>query len=100
MPEQIKTDDLLKRCREFVDEQSAGEWDDKTIDADAKRLAEFVRAENEALREALQDMVDHFKPFTIRPVGGENSAARLDQEAQKKAHAAARAALAQSGERA
>jgi hypothetical protein len=33
---------LWYRCRKFVEEQSAGEWDDKTIADDADKLMEFV----------------------------------------------------------
>lgn len=36
---------LWYRCREFVTEQSAGEWDDKTIADDADKLFEFVMSE-------------------------------------------------------
>ena len=37
--------DLWRRCRDFVEEQSAGEWDDKTIADDADKLMEFVMRE-------------------------------------------------------
>ena len=48
---------LFARCHAFVQEQAAGEWDDKTIDADAEKLEAFVLAEvgaTQAMREALQ----------------------------------------------
>lgn len=37
---------LLGRCRDFVTEQSAGEWDDKTIANDADKLMAFVSIED------------------------------------------------------
>ena len=45
------------------------------------------------LEEALCAMVKAFKPFTSRPVGAPDSAARLDQEHQIKVHAKAREIL-------
>lgn len=56
-------------------------------------LGDDLAAENLRLRTALRGMVDNFRPFTVRPIGGEGSAARLDQEAQIKAHADAVALL-------
>ncbi|BEV47307.1 hypothetical protein [Afipia carboxidovorans] len=48
-------DELLARCRSFVDEQSCGEWDDKAINEDAAKLYEFVQREAaSALRLAAQ----------------------------------------------
>lgn len=45
--------EILLRCREFVREQSEGEWDDKTINADAQRMADMViQIVAEALAEA------------------------------------------------
>lgn len=40
-----RRDELLARCRTFVDEQSCGEWDDKAIRDDAAKLVEFVLTE-------------------------------------------------------
>ena len=49
------SDELLARCRSFIDEQSCGEWDDKAIDEDAAKLYEFVQREAaSALRLAAQ----------------------------------------------
>ena len=36
---------LWYRCRDFVTEQSAGEWDDKAILEDTEKLERFVLAE-------------------------------------------------------
>jgi len=36
---------LLERCRAFVEQQSCGEWDDKTINDDAAKLHDFVLLE-------------------------------------------------------
>lgn len=48
-------DELLARCRSFIDEQSCGEWDDKAINEDAAKLYEFVQREAaSALRLAAQ----------------------------------------------
>lgn len=52
-----------------------------------------VAAENLRLRAALPGLVDAFKPFTVKPMGGPGSAVRLDQEAQIKAHVDAVALL-------
>lgn len=49
------------------------------------------------MRAALQAMVDVFKPFTSKPMGGPNSDARLEQEAQISAYAYATSALSRSG---
>lgn len=35
------------------------------------------------LRRALTAMVDCFQPFTLRPIGSEGSAARIEQDYQK-----------------
>lgn len=35
---------IVARCREFVREQSEGEWDDKTINADAEKMADMVQS--------------------------------------------------------
>jgi len=40
-----------------VEEQAAGEWDDKTIANDADELLKFVMAETQALRSALNQFV-------------------------------------------
>lgn len=55
---------LLGRCRDFVTEQSAGEWDDKTIANDADKLMAFVSIEvaracnaHDELLEALKRIV-------------------------------------------
>ena len=53
----MSDDGLWYRCRDFVEEQSAGEWDDKTIADDADKLMEFVRRETEQLRSALTQFV-------------------------------------------
>lgn len=39
--------------------------------------------------DALREMTLAFKPFTLRPIGGEGSQARLEQEEQKAVHAKA-----------
>jgi hypothetical protein len=48
---------LWHRCRDLVEEQAAGEWDDKTIADDADRLMKFVMAETQTLRSALNQFV-------------------------------------------
>lgn len=48
---------LWIRCRNFVEEQSTGEWDDKTIANDADQLMKFVMNETQALRGALSQFV-------------------------------------------
>lgn len=44
---------------------------------------------------ALEEMCATFKPFRLRPVGGEGSAARLDQENQIAVHEAAMKVIAE-----
>lgn len=34
---------IAAKCREFVREQSEGEWDDKTINTDAEKMADMVQ---------------------------------------------------------
>jgi hypothetical protein len=48
---------LWTRCRDFVEEQAAGEWDDKTIANDADELLKFVMVETQTLRSALNQFV-------------------------------------------
>jgi hypothetical protein len=48
------------------------------------------------MRAALQGMVDNFKPFTSRQMGGPNSDARLEQEAQISAYARATSMLSRA----
>jgi hypothetical protein len=48
---------LWHRCRDFVEEQAAGEWDDKTIANDADELMKFVLAEVQPFRSALNQFV-------------------------------------------
>lgn len=55
---------LWYRCREFVTEQSAGEWDDKTIADDADKLMKFVTKETSSIRDALSDTLMLLKAFT------------------------------------
>jgi hypothetical protein len=43
--EQIALPGLWYRCRDFVTEQSAGEWSDKDIADDADRLFSFISDE-------------------------------------------------------
>lgn len=58
-------DELLARCRSFIDEQSCGEWDDKAINEDAAKLYEFVQREAaSALRLAAQSP----EPVTVKPL--------------------------------
>ena len=59
---------LWYRCRDFVTEQSAGEWDDKTIADDADKLFAFVTAESAAtkLLKALQDATGSSAAILIR----------------------------------
>lgn len=45
------------------------------------------------LVKALEEMVETFKPFTMRPVGAPGSSAREDQEHQIAVHSRAHAAL-------
>lgn len=52
-----------------------------------------LAADNARLRAALRDMVDNFKPFTLKPVGAPGSQARAEQDAQARAHAEEVAAL-------
>lgn len=47
----------------------------------------------ELLRNALQGMVDSFKPFTLKPLGAPGSAARAEQDAQRAAYSDAVYAL-------
>lgn len=54
-----RKDDLWYRCRDFVTEQSAGEWDDKTIADDADKLFEFVTAEIKASLPVNQSQAAH-----------------------------------------
>ena len=42
--------ELERRCREFVEEQSCGEWSDKDVEMDTKKLHEFVLREIAAAR--------------------------------------------------
>lgn len=58
MTEQLKSG-LWYRCREFVTEQSAGEWDDKTIADDADKMMAFVNRERADMLEALKAARDH-----------------------------------------
>jgi hypothetical protein len=46
-------------------------------------------AEIERLRDALQAMVDTFKPFTMKPIGAPGSAARIEQQGRISVHASA-----------
>jgi hypothetical protein len=48
---------LWYRCMAFVEEQSAGEWDQKTIVDDADKLMAFVTAEIRAADNAAQDQL-------------------------------------------
>jgi hypothetical protein len=48
---------LWIRCRNFVEEQAAGEWNDKTIADDADKLMEFVMRETQPMRAALTQFV-------------------------------------------
>jgi hypothetical protein len=48
---------LWNRCRDFVEEQAAGEWDEKTIADDADELMKFVMKETQVLRSALNQFV-------------------------------------------
>ncbi|MBA2689990.1 MAG: hypothetical protein H0U63_04225 [Burkholderiales bacterium] len=65
------------------------------IGSDPRLRTTIVRAVNshDALTAALRAMVDHFKPFTMKPVGAEGSSARADQDAQIKAYSGAVAVL-------
>lgn len=60
---------------------------------DCKQLASSIAALPDLLA-ALEEMCATFKPFRTRPVGGEGSAARLDQENQIAVHNAAMKAIA------
>lgn len=51
--------DLITQCYAFVLEQSGGEWDDKTILSDAKKMADFVRAQ-----------ADEWQPIETAPKNG------------------------------
>lgn len=50
------TSTLWHRCHDFVEEQSSGEWDDKTIVEDADKLLQFVCREHAQLIKALADI--------------------------------------------
>jgi len=67
-------------------------WVGENRAADAAFILNAVNS-HDALVAALRDMVDHFKPFRLKPIGGPGSAARLDQEMQISVHNTARAVL-------
>jgi hypothetical protein len=58
---------LWTRCRDFVEEQAAGEWDDKTIANDADELLKFVMVETQTLRSALNQFVAACETGRPRP---------------------------------
>lgn len=58
-------------------------------DDDAARLI----ASAPQLRILLQEMVDNYRPFTLKPVGAPGSQARAEQDSQIAAHTKARALL-------
>jgi len=64
-------------------------------DAESGANARLIAAAPE-MYEALKEMCATFKPFRMRPVGGEGSAARLDQENQIAVYETAMAALAKT----
>jgi len=68
MSESERKSGLWHRCRNFVDEQSCGEWDDKTIADDADLLMNFVNSERADLVAVLKDCLsDYAHPnFTDR----------------------------------
>lgn len=69
---------------------------DAPSDADAAFIVNAVNS-HDALVKALEDMVNTFQPFTMKPVGAPNSAVRLGQEHQIAIHRAARDILAAVG---
>lgn len=60
--------------------------------ADAELIANSVNSVPDLVK-ALEEIVETFKPFTMRPVGAPGSSAREDQEHQIAVHSRARAAL-------
>ena len=52
-------------------------------------MTELQIIKNDIFRASLKRMVMAFKPFTNRPIGGQNSSCRLEQEEQIAAHAEA-----------
>jgi hypothetical protein len=48
---------LWYRCRDFVTEQSAGEWSDKVIADDTDAMMKFVLAEIELAKQAKTEAV-------------------------------------------
>lgn len=72
IPANRDRDDDLRIC-DYIDQQKAAQSD---------------------LVKALERMTQAFKPFTIKPMGGEGSTARVEQEEQIAAHSEARGLLA------
>lgn len=71
---------------------------DRDIEAASQDIAAGLKTPAKAptndLWEALDRMTRVFRPFTLRPIGGEGSSARLEQTEQIEAHAQAMSALA------
>ncbi len=72
--------------------QTGYDWSIRASDATIVRQRELI----EKMRVALQGMVNHFKPFTLKPIGAPYSQARMDQDAQLAAHEEARALIEQA----
>lgn len=65
---------LWYRCRDFVTEQSDGEWDDKTIANDADKLMDFVNKEGAGQDIRFSEMLAALK-LAASIVGHPNSCA-------------------------
>lgn len=68
-----------------------GRLTEKGLEGEANARLQALAPE---LLDALWAMTRNFKPFTLRPMGGEGSQARLEQEEQNRVHAQALQVLA------
>lgn len=64
---------FFRQCRDFVDEQSSGEWDDVTVVADARSLMAFI----DKIRPARPKLGTEVTPEIVAMLDG--SAAREDE---------------------
>lgn len=69
-------------------------WSWKVLSA--KEVTSLIREHNShaALVQTLERLTQAFRPFTSRPIGGEGSSARLEQQEQIDAHSHALKVLA------
>lgn len=86
-----KRESLSYQLRAFRTTFGPGAFSKDFLDNAADALDAAYRREA-----ALHRMVHAFKPFTMKPMGGEGSIARLEQQEQIEAHAEALAALGAS----